>query len=142
MIAYLPVNHDLHRGLDGRILHRHACNDAALNPRPLSVDEPFVAFFARIVSCSLLLIVLMAGLTVSLCVIAMLRPLGTWGVAEVIGLLAALAVVFHAGLFAYVVLFLLKPADYEWLKLGRPAWLSMIALCYVAGVGIGVISTA
>lgn len=94
------------------------------------------------VSMVFLLSALAAGLCGALVLVSIARPLGTWGAPEMIGLLVALAVVFHAGVVATIVVFLRKPGEYEWLLLGRPAWLSMFALCYVAGVGIGVISTA
>ncbi len=90
----------------------------------------------------LLVSCLLAGLTAALTVVSLIRPLGTWGVPEMIGLLVGLAVVFHAGAVATVLLFVRQPVDHEWLRMGRPAWVSMLLLCYLAGVGIGVISTA
>jgi hypothetical protein len=113
-----------------------------LNPPALSVDELFVAVFARIVSLVLLISSLLAGLIAALGVVSLFRPLGTWNAPEMIGLLAGLGVVFHAGAAATMLVFLRKPADHEWLRLGRPAWVSMLVLCYVAGLGIGVVSTA
>ncbi|MFT3785990.1 MAG: hypothetical protein QM770_07470 [Tepidisphaeraceae bacterium] len=96
---------------------------------------------SRILTLVLLLTCLLAGLGVALMAAAVIRPPLIWMEGMPRWLLPG-TIVFNAGAIALLARTWRHEREFEWLRIGRSTWLWMIVLCYLAGLGVGVMSCA